>query len=267
VLFSVNGGAPFLFPYWITLDQNGQAGACTDPDWSGVLTFVSVRNALNNDWDVWVPVNMDLQIDLRQPTSLNITPSVITQGDCYMLIVGNGANMALDVAYQLDYGPLQFVTGWPTLDPNGQAFICTDISTWVGVTTWAYIRNTWSPGNTGWVEAAVDLLVYPPGPTITGINPSGGNQGTEVAVTLTGAFLAGATLTTTYSGLTIQDVQSSAETITATFVISSMANPGLASITVTTVGGTATTQFAIASPFLNREYIYLGGRVVAIDRP
>jgi hypothetical protein len=184
-----------------------------------------------------------------------------------VVTVPNGAAMTLDVAYRLNYGELQYVTSWPALDINGQAHICTDALTWIGVTTWAHIRNTFSEGNTGWVETNVDLLVHPPPPVITGINPAGARQGEQVSVTLTGWNLEGASLTTNYAGVSISDVVSSSGAVTATFVISPDASPGSASITVTTAGGAATVQFAVAGISLSREYIYLGGRVLAIERP
>lgn len=266
LIFSVNGGEPFFVPNWTTLDQNGRGAVCTDPYWTGLITFVAARNSRNNDWDIWAPVGIDLSIGPRQPSGLIVNPSVLVQGDCFVLTVPNGAGLTLDVAYRLDYGEMRFISGWPSLDINGQAYICTDALTWIGVTTWAYIRNTFSFGDTGWVETNVDMFIHPPPPVVTGIEPQRADRGAQVSVTITGMNLTGAVLATNHPGLTIQDVSASATTVTATFVVSPTANTGSAAIALNTLGGTTTTQFVIAGPILNKEYIYLGGRVLAIEQ-
>src|ERR1041384_7439937 len=67
-----------------------------------------------------------------QPTSLYISPGTLIQGQCYTMTVGNGAGMVLDYQYTFNSGPVNTNTGWPSLDANGRAVICTSSATATG---------------------------------------------------------------------------------------------------------------------------------------
>src|SRR6202035_110974 len=81
-------------------------------------------------------------------------------------------------------------------------------------------------------------------PTLTSISPNSGEQGQDVAVTLTGTnFIAGATIGVSGAGITVSSTTVvSATQITATFTIAANAATGAQNITVTTSGGTSGAQ-------------------------
>ncbi len=79
-------------------------------------------------------------------------------------------------------------------------------------------------------------------PTLTGVAPNQGIQGTTVAVTLTGTnFVAGATtVTVSGGGVTVTNVTvGSATSLTANFVLDRDRHDGARTVTVTTAGGTS----------------------------
>ena len=76
-------------------------------------------------------------------------------------------------------------------------------------------------------------------PTVSGVNPTSGLRGTSI--TLTGTFLTGATVTV--GGATASPDASSATSIT--FKIPNSASSGLQSVTVTTAGGSASTNLTV----------------------
>jgi YD repeat-containing protein len=84
-----------------------------------------------------------------------------------------------------------------------------------------------------------------PAPVITGITPSSGRAGETVTVTITGNNLLGATLSTTYAGLTISNITAAPTQITATFTLAETAAQGTATIQVTTASGSASVGFSI----------------------
>ncbi len=87
-------------------------------------------------------------------------------------------------------------------------------------------------------------------PTLTSMAPASGTQGASVAVTLTGmAFVAGATVSVSGSGITVSNVVvASATSITAKFDISASAATGARDVSVTTSGGTSgTVSFTIVA--------------------
>jgi hypothetical protein len=112
------------------------------------------------------------------------------------------------------------------------------------------------------------FAIVPPAPSITGASPSSGVQGTSVVVTLTGSNLSGANLSTAWSGLTFSNVASNSGQILATFNVAAAAALGTPTIQVTTAGGSTTTQlFTIRLPFLSKEYIHMGDRILAVETP
>jgi hypothetical protein len=80
-----------------------------------------------------------------------------------------------------------------------------------------------------------------PAPTLTSINPTGGAQGNNVPVTLTGTnFVSGATVNFNGSGITAANVTVvSSTSITATLQISATAPLGPQNVSVATSGGTS----------------------------
>jgi hypothetical protein len=78
------------------------------------------------------------------------------------------------------------------------------------------------------------------GPTLASISPATGSRGTTVSVTLTGAFLAGATgVTVSGTRVTVTAVNSSVggTQVTANFAIATNAATGSRSVTVVTPNG------------------------------
>lgn len=75
------------------------------------------------------------------------------------MTVGNGANMTLDIQYTFNGGPAEEIDGWPTLDGNGQAYICTDQYTTPGTYVFVAARNTL---NTDWVSVYAPITVDAP---------------------------------------------------------------------------------------------------------
>lgn len=137
-------------------------------------------------------------------------------------------------------------------------------SAWVGTATVTLHAN-------GGIATFPFNVLNNSAPAITGITPAVGMKGTSVAVTINGSNLGGATLSTTWSGLTFSNVSPNPQgtSLTATFNISGSATTGNPVVKVTTSAGEGTnSSFSIAaSPMLSREYIYLGDRVIAADSP
>jgi len=88
-------------------------------------------------------------------------------------------------------------------------------------------------------------------PTLTSIAPTSGDQGTNVAVTLNGANLTGATAINVPAGITVSGltVNGSGTRVTATFAISVNASLGINPVSVTTPNGTSNTvNFTVLAP-------------------
>jgi hypothetical protein len=97
---------------------------------------------------------------LPRPTSLSISPLVVSQGECFTIAVGNGEGMTLDVQYRLDDSPIKTLTQWPKLDERGMAEnICTSAQTPTGKYEFTGIRNT---DTTPWLPVSSSLVVTPP---------------------------------------------------------------------------------------------------------
>ena len=121
-----------------------------------------------------------------QPTSLSSSTSSVYQGQCYVLTAGNGANLTLDVQYTFNGGSVQTITGWPALDGNGQANICTDTLTALGSYAFVAIRNT---ANTAWVSVNAPITVNapPPQPTSLSFGATQGYAGNDCYTMTVGA--------------------------------------------------------------------------------
>jgi len=118
------GGSAVVSP-WTTLNGNGASGLlCTSPEQPvGAYVIHSIRNTNNGSW---VPVgDATIHVTPRKPVSLSFNPGVVSQGGCYTVMAGNGANMTIDIG--LIYpGGAGIITSWVTLDGNGRSpLLCT----------------------------------------------------------------------------------------------------------------------------------------------
>lgn len=130
-------------------------------------------------------VLFSLAAQAQDPTGLWVTPSIYKfpgSPYCYTLTVGNGANMTVDVAYTLNSGSQQFLIGWPALNANGQAYICTDSATSTGQYVFTGVRRTQS--GTGYlaVNAPLTVAAVPSQPsslTFNGLTSTSGYAGND----------------------------------------------------------------------------------------
>jgi hypothetical protein len=122
---------------------------------------VLLAAGIDDNWQfpIFYKVAELFDLGLPRPTSLSITPDVVSQGQCFSIIVGNGARMTLDIQYRLDDDPLQTLAGWPKLDESGRADnICTSQQTPIGTFEFIAIRNA---DTTQWVSTATSNGGFP----------------------------------------------------------------------------------------------------------
>ena len=110
----------------------------------------------------------------QPPAWIDISPGVIYtpvgEPSCYTITVGDGAYMTLDLEVVLPWGE-DYIYGWPTLDENGQAYVCASADTVPGL----YVifgmknsRNPWASFTPVWAE--IDVIRGPSSPpVITGL--------------------------------------------------------------------------------------------------
>jgi hypothetical protein len=121
-----------------------------------------------------------------------------------------------------------------------------------------YDGTSWSSIDSGttehlssiWGSSASDVFIvgnsgtilhYPTPPAITTIEPNKAQQGQSLNVTMTGAYLSGASSVTFGAGITVNNFTVNNSTkITASISIDETAEPGLRDVFVTTPGGTDT---------------------------
>jgi hypothetical protein len=194
------------------------------------------------------------------------------------MTVGNGAQVVLNTTYNFNGGAAQTIMSWPYLSPVspgspvGQVDIFVSSCTPPGVYNFTQIQNS---ENGVWLPTNASVTINPAGPpSVASVTPSGGMQGTSVMVTITGTNLCGVPpstmLSTTWPGLTFSNVSvdSTGNTVSATFDISPTASVGNAPVKVTGGGGSANFSFTIkSSTGLTKEYIYLGSRIIATEAP
>jgi len=92
---------------------------------------------------------------------------------CYTIAVGNGAYMTIDFEYIGPWG-YDVVYGWPTLDENGQAYICADENATEGQYTFLSVRNSEYPWFVlpVWAQVTVHAAPPSPPPVVNGYGPS-----------------------------------------------------------------------------------------------
>ena len=64
--------------------------------------------------------------------NFSVSPNVVNQGACYTIRVSNWPGAVLNVGYVTTWTGQQYIWGWPSLDYNGNAVICTSSSTQTG---------------------------------------------------------------------------------------------------------------------------------------
>jgi hypothetical protein len=107
---------------------------------------------------ILTPTVMHAQI----PWSLWVSPDSIYKppgNTCYTITVDGGANMTLDLEIIFPWG-FDTVYGWPTLDADGQAYICGDENTVEGTYIFTGVRNSEFPW-WGFSPIWTPIYVYP----------------------------------------------------------------------------------------------------------
>src|SRR5205823_1680091 len=97
-----------------------------------------------------------------QPSWFDVSPGTIyrppADPSCYVVTVGDGAYMTIDLEYHYQgSGPMN-VYSWLTLDGNGQAVVCIDSGTWYGLYEFTGVRNSalyWEPFVSGYSGVTV----------------------------------------------------------------------------------------------------------------
>ncbi len=260
----------------VTMNASGQWSYCLDHyNTVGTYTYTAIKNQLRSTWVTLNPA-VSYRVLPPQPTSLTISPASVTAGQgSYRMTVGNGAGVTLDVQYKFNGGATQTTYGWPSLvavssgSPNGQADISVGLCTKPGNYVYTAVKNTL---NTPWVTVSASVTVNPPaGPAVSSVTPNSGTSDASVAVTMSGSNLCGVTLSTTWSGLTFSSVadNGTGNSASATFNIAWSAVAGVATVTLSASGGSTTFAFTVTVPTMTRrkEYIYVGGKLVATEVP
>ncbi len=268
--------------------------------WTGIFVYTEMKNALASELD-WVDIpDVTYKVRPPQPISMTVSPLVITTPASYTIDVENGARVRLDVQYTLmppggAVGPAQTLQGWPSLvsaggasPDDGTVDIFASGCTLPGVYQFTAAKNTLNmdsdpatdlASDTTWVPVTPDTLTLSAPVAVTAAEPSTIPVGTSATVTLRGAHLCALALSTTYAGVTLSDVvfdpvPGEGAMATVRVTVAATAAEGMAPVTVQAGEGTATFNLTIGpvvavpgvSP-LRREYIYLGGRVIAVESP
>ncbi len=109
------------------------------------------------------------------------------------------------------------------------------------------------------MSGPVQFTVLPAAPTLAGVAPNFGAQGSTVAVTLTGTNFATGATTVTVNGLGVATnsvVVTSSTSLTVNIVLAADAALGAEGVSVTTVGGTSASKpFTVnaAAPVTSRS--------------
>ena len=261
-------------PAWSkTLNAAGQWPYCLSHyDQTGNYIFYQMKNHLLSNW-IAISPSASYLVKPPQPTSFQITPNSIIQGNSYRITAGNGAGVTMDIQYAFNDGAVQTIFGWPTLASDGSSSGYVDIATGVSTTPGKYVfKASRNALNTQWTPVTASVLVCPnAAPTISSIVPSTVAQGSSVNIVITGVNLCAASIqSVTNSSLSFSNVAANASftSVNATATTSNSAPIGQAQIRLTTPAGNVTSQFLVTGPaVLTKEYIYLGDRVIATVSP
>ena len=246
----------------IQLDANGQWAYSPPRDAvTGTFVYTGMKNALLSDW---VPIDsVTYTVCAPQPTSMNISPSILDLPGSYTMTVGNGADMALDVGYTLEPPPggtqvtKPDIHGWPELtavspgSADGIAEIYASGCTLPGVYRFNKMRNTL---NAAWVPLNPPVTVTNRAPvSVTAVEPTRIDPGTRVRVTLTGEHLCALEVSTPYPGVSISavtfdPVEGAGTQATAMIAVDATAAAGTATVEVDAGEGTASFNLTIGPP-------------------
>ena len=270
--YSINGsGQPVSSA---TMNSNGQWPYCLNHyDGIGTYAFSAIKNRLRSDWLGIGTVYFTVRPP--RPTSFSVSPKAIVQGQTYTMTAANAANVTLDIQYTFNGGPVQTIFAWPGFapvvsgSPGGIAAISTNSTTAAGKYVFTAIRNTL---NSQWLPVSAPLTVCPNAPpAVTSVSPPAASPGSTFSVIFAGTNLCDVRLSTTWPGVAFSNVtwNDAFTSATAALAVASGATLGAPPIQVSTGAGSTVTQlFSIANqtPALSREYIYLGNKIVAIER-
>ena len=117
-----------------------------------------------------------------------------------------------------------------------------------------WVRSAGNPADTAEASATLGFAILAPAPVITGINPTGGIQGTSIPATISGTGLNGA-IAVTFSGSGVTatiGTGGTATTLPITISIAAGAAPGSRTFTVRTAAGTSAAfdGFSVNAPQL-----------------
>jgi hypothetical protein len=258
VQYKLNEGPTITLAPWPDLDSSGSAiipvGHCTPP---GTYRFVAVKNALNGN-DTYLPVSALVTVTSTPAITL-LSQSSAPRGWSGTVTM-QGRNLC-GVSLSTTFSGLSI----SNVSSNGNSASATFTVASNAAFGTATITLNASFGSTTFNFTIANNNT----PVVTGMSPASGMRGSSVSVTLTGINLAGAALSTTWPGLTFTNVTSSSNglSLTATFNIAATAQAGSPTIQVRTKQANTTTQLfsILAGPVLTREYIYLGGRLIAVE--
>jgi hypothetical protein len=217
----------------------------------GTFIFTAIKNHWRTD-SISLSPAVTYKVLPPKPTSLSISPTTVTAGSgSYTMTVGHGANVTLDVQYMLDNVQQPSISGWPNLTPAAPGS-ATGIQTvpvghcfTPGTYSYTAIKNTlntaatWQP-----VNSSVTVISTP---NVSSVNPTARPRGSTAIITINGANLCNASLSTTWPGLTFSNVTSNGSSASATLTIASTAWVGNAPITINATYGSRTFNFEIAN--------------------
>ena len=259
VQYRLNGGAKQSVYGWPALNGKGVANiwpaTCTVP---GTYTYTDIRNTLDTEW---LKVNASVAVNGAAPAIFSINPAAAPRNSGVSVTI-TGSNLCA----------VSLSTSWPGLSFSNiqQSTDGTSVTATFNVSATANVGVAVITLNSRGLTTTFSFGVTSnTPPTISGLTPSNGGKGTSVPVVISGANLFGATLSTSWSGLTFANVVPSTDgtSVNARFDIAPSAALGNPPIQVVTAAGSVTTQlFSIVTTtsISAKEYIYLGNKMIAV---
>ncbi len=201
-------------------------------------------------YSIVAPSPVDAQsAGVGAPTLTSVSPNQGIQGTTVAVVL-TGTNFVAG-ATTVNVSGIGVTVGSIVVASSGTSLTANFVLDFTGATGGRTVTVTTAAGTSGAQTFTVSLP--PPGaPTLTGVTPNQGIQGTTVAVTLTGTnFVVGATTVTVGGGgVTVNNVVVGSRTsLTANFVLDPTAATGARTVTVTTAVGTSGPQiFTVSLP-------------------